>query len=691
MTYRISVDTGGTFTDVVVAKGPADVVIGKALTTHHRVFDGITTAIGVAAEQLNTTGDELLRNTSVFTYGTTRAINAVVTKRTAKTAFLTTAGFPDVLLFREGGKSNPSDFSLNFPAPYIPRRHTFEIAERISADGTIYKALDEELTRSVLRRIEAEGFEAIAVSLIWSIANPVHELRLAELIGEALPGVPYTLSHRLLPIMREYRRASATAIDASLKPLMQRHFREMEEDLRRAGYRGELLISTSVGGSMHVAEVADRPIHSLKSGPAMAPVAALHYITLERLNRNAIVVDTGGTTFDVGLVRDGALVYTRDTWLGPRFVGELVSMSTVDVRSIGAGGGSIAWIDSGGLLRVGPQSSGSSPGPASYGLGGNQPTVTDAAVVLGYIDPNFFVGGRLTLDVAAAERVIQALADRLGLSRNDTAFAILQVANEMMIKAIGELTVSEGLNPAESVVVAGGGAAGLNILPIARELGCSTVLVPKTASALSAYGMQVSDISTEHSGTFLSSTRRFDFEGVEATLRQIDAELDRFVATLPSVHPDKIRKTYFVEARYQSQVWELETELPARRIASQTDIEALAEAFHQAHERVYAVRDPASVVEFVNWKGRVAVQIESEPASITAGSRTTATVVPTRFREAFFGDGLVKTPIYRGAELAVGAEFSGPAVIEEPTTTIVIYPDMTVRVSGAGHFIVQIN
>ena len=318
MTYRISVDTGGTFTDVVVAKGPADVVIGKALTTHHRVFDGITTAIGVPAEQLNTTGDELLRNTSVFTYGTTRAINAVVTKRTAKTAFLTTAGFPDVLLFREGGKSNPSDFSLNFPAPYIPRRHTFEIAERISADGTIYKALDEELTRSVLRRIEAEGFEAIAVSLIWSIANPVHELRLAELIGEALPGVPYTLSHRLLPIMREYRRASATAIDASLKPLMQRHFREMEEDLRRAGYRGELLISTSVGGSMHVAEVADRPIHSLKSGPAMAPVAALHYITSERLNRNAIVVDTGGTTFDVGLVRDGALVYTRDTWLGPR-------------------------------------------------------------------------------------------------------------------------------------------------------------------------------------------------------------------------------------------------------------------------------------------------------------------------------------------------------------------------------------
>lgn len=690
MTYRVSVDTGGTFTDVVVTSDRGDVVIGKALTTHERVFKGITTAINVAAEQLNTTADQLLRDTNVFIYGTTRAINAVVTKRTAKTAFLTTAGFPDVLLFREGGKSNPSDFSVDFPQPYIPRRHTFEIAERVSADGSVYASLDEDQARSVLAKLRDSGFEAIAVSFIWSIANPVHELRIAELIEEVLPGVPYTLSHKLLPIMREYRRASATAIDASLKPLMQKHFKEMEGDLRLAGYTGELLISTSVGGTMHVAEVAERPIHSLKSGPAMAPVAALHYATLEKLNRSIIVADTGGTTFDVGLVRDGALVYTRDTWLGPRFVGELVSMSTVDVRSIGAGGGSIAWIDSGGLLRVGPQSAGSSPGPASYGLGGDQPTVTDAAVVLGYIDPDFFVGGRLTLDVAAAERVTQALADRLGLGKHEAAFAVLQVANEMMIKAIGELTVSEGLNPAESLVVAGGGAAGLNILPIARELGCSTVLVPKTASALSAYGMQVSDISTEYSGTFLTSTRSFDAAGVEATLRRIDSELDRFVATLPSVRPDQIRKTYFVEARYQSQVWELETEMPHRTVASAAEVQALAEAFHQTHERVYAVRDPASVVEFVNWKGRVAVHNGAESVAVDDAVQV-ADAVPTRFREAYFGAGLVKTPIYRGAELAGGAEFEGPAVIEEPTTTIVIYPEMKVRVSNAGHFIVQIN
>jgi N-methylhydantoinase A len=690
MPYRISVDTGGTFTDVVVADGQGGLVIGKAITTHDRIFEGIAAALGVAAEQLTIPVERLLRETDVLIYGTTRAINAVVTKRTAKTALLTTEGFPDILLFREGGKSDPSDFSRNFPQPYIPRRHTFEIIERVNSSGSIHTALDENQTRAVIGRLGAERFEAIAVSFIWSIANPAHELRVGALIEELLPGVPYTLSHQLLPIMREYRRASATAIDASLKPLMQKHFREMEADLRQAGHSGDLLVSTSVGGCMSIAEVTERPIHILKSGPAMAPVAALYYAELEGLNRNVIVADTGGTTFDVGLVRDSALVYTRDTWLGPRFVGELVSMSTVDVRSIGAGGGSIAWIDSGGLLRVGPQSAGSVPGPASYGHGGDQPTVTDAAVVLGYVDPDFFVGGRLSLDGSAAERVIQNLADRLGRPKLDTAFAILQVANEMMIKAIGELTVSEGLNPAESLLVAGGGAAGLNILPIAKELGSSTVLIPKTASALSAFGMQVSDISTEHSGTLLTSTRRFDIEGVATTLRRIDDELNRFVSALPTVLPEQVRKSYFVEARYQSQVWELETELPSRDIVSPEDVARLAEAFHQTHERIYAIRDPRSAVEFVNWKGRVAVRTTDRPARAET-LPTPVSANPLNRRPAFFGVGVVDTPVYRGSALPPGAVVVGPAVIEEPTTTIVIYPGMSARVSAAGHFIVQIN
>ncbi|MBT6442115.1 MAG: hydantoinase/oxoprolinase family protein, partial [Alphaproteobacteria bacterium] len=380
MVFRIAVDTGGTFTDAVIADEDGHQTIGKSLTTPDRIFEGMRGAITVAAEERGLGLDDVLGDAEMLIYGTTRATNAVVTGNIAKTAFVTTTGFRDVLVFREGGKFNPHDYATEYPEPYIPRRRSFEIDERIGAEGDIVRPLDEAQARRVIETLKERGFEAVAVSFIWSIANPAHELAIGRLLDELLPGVPYTLSHQLLPIVREYRRASATAIDASLKPLMQHHLQEMEEDLRAAGFAGETLASTSVGGCQHVAELVERPIHTLKSGPAMAPVAGKAYCAIEDLGGDVIVCDTGGTTFDVGLVRDAGLVYTRDSWLGRQWLGHLVAMSTVDVRSVGAGGGSIAWIDPGGLLRVGPQSAGAMPGPACYGQGGDQPTVTDAAV-----------------------------------------------------------------------------------------------------------------------------------------------------------------------------------------------------------------------------------------------------------------------------------------------------------------------
>ena len=406
MGFRISVDTGGTFTDVVIADAHGIRALGKALTTPERIFAGMRTAIEVAAQELGLSGKALLSKTDMLIYGTTRATNAVVTKSTAKTAFLTTQGFRDILVLKEGGKYDPHDYSYDYPPPYIPRRYTFEIDERVDAQGNVVRPLDQNQARDVVRILAQRHFEAVAVCLLWSIANGSHEKEIAKLIEQELPGIPYTLSHELVPIVREYRRASTTAIDASLKPLMQRHLREMEADLRAAGFSGELLIGTSGGGCQHVTEVAGRPVTMLKSGPAMAPVAGKAYVTIEDLGRDAIVCDTGGTTFDVGLVRDGDLVYTRDSWLGRRWLGHMVAMSSVDVRSIGAGGGSIAWIDAGGLLRVGPQSAGAVPGPACYGAGGDQPTVTDACVVLGWFDPDYFNGGRMKLDAGAAHRVV---------------------------------------------------------------------------------------------------------------------------------------------------------------------------------------------------------------------------------------------------------------------------------------------
>ncbi len=689
MGYRISVDTGGTFTDMVLLDEDDRFHVGKALTTSDRISEGMFAALDVIAEALGKTAKTLLAETDILIYGTTRATNAIVTKKTARTAFLTTSGFRDVLVFKEGGKHGPHDYSYDYPQPYIPRRHTFEIDERTGSGGDIVRPLDEAQARTVVETLKARGFEAVAVSLLWSIANNEHEAKIGELIEEIMPGVPYTLSHRLAPILREYRRASATAIDASLKPLMQAHLRRMQSDLRDAGFAGDLLVSTSVGGFQEIETLVERPINTLKSGPAMAPVAARAYAAVEHMGGDVIVCDAGGTTFDVGLVRDGQLVYSRDSWLGPLWTGDIIGASTVDVRSIGAGGGSIAWVDPGGLLRVGPQSAGSVPGPACYGGGGREPTVTDAALVLGYIDPDYFNGGRLTLDRAAAEAVIGTLAATLGKDVDETAHAILVIANELMIKAIGEITVNDGVNPRESVVVAGGGAAGFNIMPIARELGCETVILPRTASALSACGMQYSSIVFEATRSRFTDSAGFDRTGVNAALDEIDAELLAFRDSLGIAAASEVTIEYFVEARYRAQVWELDTALSKPHLDDDADVAELIEAFHRTHDRVYAVRDDESPVECVNWKGRISIRPFEPPPSPDPSDATHAPDAATT-RDCYFGDGVrVPTPIYRGADLTAGAAVSGPAIVEEPTTTIVVYPGMSARLSVAGDYILN--
>ena len=689
MGYRISVDTGGTFTDMVVLDQDGQFHVGKALTTPDRISEGMFNALKVVAEHFGTTPKDMLATTDLVIYGTTRATNAIVTKQTARTAFLTTTGFRDVLVFKEGGKHGPHDYSYDYPQPYIPRRHTFEIDERIGSAGEVVRPMDEAQTRAVIENLKVRGFEAIAVSLLWSIANEAHEKRLGELIEEILPGVPYTLSHQLAPILREYRRASATAIDASLKPLMQAHLRQMQTDLKESGFAGDLLISTSVGGCQEVESLVARPINTLKSGPAMAPVAARAYSAMEHMGGDVIVCDTGGTTFDVGLVRDGYLVYSRDSWLGPLWTGNIMGTSTVDVRSVGAGGGSIAWVDPGGLLRVGPQSAGSVPGPACYGSGGDQPTVTDAALVLGYIDPDFFNGGRLSLDRDAAVTVISKLAETLGKGVDETANAIMVIANELMIKAISEITVNDGLNPRESVIVAGGGAAGFNIMPIAQELGCDTVILPRTASALSACGMQYSSIVFEATRSRFTDSQNFDREGANRALDEIEAELMAFRDSLGTAKDASIEIEFFAEARYRAQVWELDTAMPKPRLANDADVAELVEAFHQTHERVYAVRDEDSPVECVNWKGRISIRPFDPPPAPEPSSLENTPSAATK-RECFFGgDARVATPIFRGPELVTGDKVKGPAIIEEPTTTIVIYPGMSARLSAAGNYILD--
>ncbi len=690
MGYRITVDTGGTCTDVVVVNDAGTLITGKAITTPARIFQGIEDALRVVAGQLQVDVRSLLQEADIFVYATTRATNAIIEGTTARTALLVTQGFPDVLVLREGGKLNPFDFTEPFPEPYIPRRRTFEINERVNSEGQIVVPLDEGQARSTVENVHRHAVDAVAVCFLWSIVNPVHEEAMGRLLDEVLPGIPYTLSHKLNPIIREYRRASSTAIDASLKPLMQTHLREMQEDVRTAGFRGEIFAATSFGGVMHVEDLMQRPIYAVKSGPAMAPVAGRAYGQAEISTGNVIACDTGGTSFDVSLVRDGLIKFTRETWLGKPFTGHLLGLSSVDARSIGAGGGSIAWIDSGGLLRVGPRSAGAEPGPACYGRGGDSPTVTDAALVLGYIDPDYFLGGRMCLDTHAAHRTLAALASDLAATPEQAAQAILTIANEHMVQAIEGITINEGVDPRESLLVAGGGAAGMNILSIARELGCSRVLVPRTAGVLSACGIQYSDIVTEFSVSKLAYTGDFPYATVNKTLRTITASLDEVSSRLCAKGFTQFQTDYFVEARYPYQAWELDVPLATSQFTTPSDVDAMVAAFHAVHERVFAVQEPGQQIECVYWKGRLTAFLDRPLLRTTPPDGTQPT--PSRYRCAYFADlGKTETPIYLGEALTPGMVMSGPAIIEEPTTTIVVYPYASATVTDLGNYMLAVH
>jgi N-methylhydantoinase A len=685
MSFRIAVDTGGTFSDVVVTNNETrELWVNKALTTSERVFDGISDALKLLAGQLGLDLQTLLGETSLFTYGTTFSTNAIITGDTARTAFLTTAGHPDTLVLREGGKHNPFDFRGQYPEPYVPRRLTYEVPERVSSEGEVIVPLDEARVVEIAADLRRRKVEAVAVCFLWSIANPAHEQRVGEILERELPDVPVTLSHVLNPILREYRRASSAAIDASLKPLMQRHLRQMEKDLKDSGFKGELLVGTSFGGVLTVQDVAARPIYTVNSAPAMAPVAGRANAPDEE---NLIVCDMGGTSFDVSLVRGGYLKFTRETWIGPQFTGHMTGLSAVDIKNIGAGGGSIAWLDSGGLLRVGPQSAKANPGPACYGRGGTLPTVTDASVVLGHIDPDFFLGGRIRLSRDAAVTAIKDhVAEPLGLTIERAAHAILTIANENMVNAIRSITINEGLDPRSSLLIGGGGAGGMTIGRIAEQLDCERVLVPRTAGALSASGGLFSDIVSEFSLSLRTDTAHFDFDGINEGLGRLDAQMDAFFERLGTPKNEQARE-FFVEARYPHQVWELEVPLAGSRFAGEADVRAMIEAFHVVHERVFAVSEPDQGIECIYWKARATARLPKPNLRQREATKTGSDAAMATHDAWFGGTKPVATPRFHGPSLAPGAIIEGPGIIQEPTTTIVVFPEWTARVLDTGDYL----
>ena len=680
---RFAVDTGGTFTDLIVEDDDDGLHMFKASTTPDDPIRGVLDSLQVAADGLGLPLGELLGKGSLFIHGTTHAINAIVTGNTARTAFLTTEGHRDILVFREGGRMEPFNFTVPYPEPYIPRALSFEIPGRILADGREMRGFDEAATRAVLATLKEKKVEAIAVCLLWSIINPAHEERVGALIEEMLPGVPYTLSHRLNPSLREYRRASSAAIDASLKPQMQSYMKNLTGRLSEAGFGGRVLIVTSQGGVMDAADIADSPIHLINSGPSMAPVSGRYFAAADEGYDTAVIADTGGTTYDVSLVRRGRIPWTRETWIGQPYRGHMTGFPSVDVKSIGAGGGSIAWVDEGGMLHVGPQSAGAVPGPACYGGGGTLPTVTDASLVLGHLDPDFFLGGAMKLDLKAARAAIEThVAGPTGLSVEEAATAVIAIATENMVQAIVDITVNQGIDPNSAVLIGGGGAAGLNSTLIGRRLNSPRVVIPEVGAALSAAGAMMSDLTSQSRRTFFVTSDRFDFDGVNRVLAELEAQCQAFIEG-PGQGSLSQEIEFFAEARYPDQVWEIEVPLAGARFQGPDDVAALVQAFHEVHEDIFAIADPESGIEVVGWTASVKCRLrETENASLVAHDVDGS---GDRSRTVYFpGVGQTRATVRRFEAMRVGEILAGPAIIESPFTTVVVDPGATAERRASG-------
>ena len=686
---RFACDTGGTFTDLVVEDETGGVEMFKAPTTPSDPINGVLASLELAAEKHDLQLAEYLAQGEVFIHGTTHAINAILTGNTARTAFLTTAGHPDVLLLREGSRPRAFDHSAEYPQPYVPRALTFEIPGRFDAQGAELEPLEEDVVREAVQRLADLDVEAVSICLLWSIVNPAHELRVGEILAAELPGVPVTLSHELNPSWREYRRASSAAIDASLKPLMARYLGGLTNRLAEAGFTGRVLCLTSQGGMVDAEALAQTPIHAVNSGPALAPIAGAHYNRIEDgTTEYAIVADTGGTTYDVSLVRGETIPWTRETWVGGAYKGHMTGFPSVDVRSIGAGGGSIAWVDSGGVLHVGPQSAGADPGPACYGRGGTHATVTDASLVLGHLDASYFLGGALALDEEKARAALLAdVAEPLGLEVEPAAWAVIDVATESMVQAILGITVNQGIDPARATLIGGGGAAGLNSVFVARRLRCQRLIIPDTGAALSAAGALMSSLTVEHRAVNFTTTTNFDGSGVATTIAGLQSRCHSFLRDAGVADGDG-EITFGVEARYENQAWEIPVELGSDA-STATSMEAVAERFHKTHRDVFAIDDPHSAIELVSWWARASADTRGgtpfgrlhETSGTTLESTTRRVYLPTEAN--------VDADVIPWATLESGEPRNGPAIVESPFTTVVLDSASSFEKTTSGNLVIH--
>jgi len=685
--YRIGIDVGGTFTDFVLVRPDGALELSKVPTTLDDQSRGVMLGIARLAQDRGLTSRELLAATDLVVHGTTTADNTMIEMNGALTGLVTTAGHRDTIDIRRGYKEDIWDPALPAPTPIAPRRRRFGIPERLDATGAVVRPLDEAATRDALRRLHLQKVESIAVCLLFSYLNPAHEKRVRELAREECPGARVSLSHEVMPSAPEFERTSTTLIDAYVGPRVATYLERLGSALRDAGYAGDLLIMQSNGGITTADQLAKRAVAAMGSGPT-GGVNGACAVAKRAGVRDFIAIDMGGTSYEVCLVRGGEpRVASFWNWQHRYLVG----LPMIEMHSIGAGGGSIAYVEAG-ALKVGPRSAKADPGPICYGRGGSEPTVTDANVMLGYLSSEALCGGDFKLTTAGVRDAIEEKVARpLGIDAIEAAHGIFRIVNANMSNAIRRVSSQAGQDPREFELVVYGGNGPVHAGKQAEELGITRLLVPKTSPAFSALGLLVADYQVDRQRTYLSSASSASPEAIEDIFRALEAE------ALAELAPAKLAKRDIVFERllhfcYPGQTFDMAVAAPkAGEAMDRADLARATEAFHDLHESIhtYAARDEEPLVRQVRLRAR---GITRKPAL----PRTEATTAPLASalrsrRPAYFDGEFLDTPVYDGERVGCGHEIEGPAIIEERFTTIVLYPGHRARLDENANYQIEVG
>ena len=694
--YRLGIDIGGTFTDAVLLnEETGEARTGKVPTTPDDLSRGFLNAV----KRILSDGGVSPKDIEYLVHATTIATNSIIEGKIARTGFVTTDGFRDMLEIARQIRPSLYDLQFEKPPPLVPRYLAFGVPERLDARGEVLVPLDEEAVRDVARTLKSEGVEAIAVCFLHSYINPDHEQRAGKILAHEFPEAIISLSSDVAPEFREYFRASTTVINAAISPVVAQYLRSIEDRLRSDGLTAELLVMQSSGGVLTFEAARDKPVFMVESGPAAGAVAAA-YLGVALGHPNVLSFDMGGTTAKTCLIQGGAPNVTKDYQVGGEAgrgsgafggaSGYPIRTPVIDLAEIGAGGGSIAWVDSGGVLRVGPQSAGAAPGPVCYAQGGDEPTITDANLVLGRLNPDYFLGGEIALDVDAAHRAIEERCARpLGMGLEEAAHGIVEIANAAMVNALRLVSVRRGHDPRDFVLVAFGGAGPVHANRIAAESDVPTVLVPTSPGIFSATGLLVTDLKHDYSVTMIQRTEELDADATEQAFARM-LEMGRGALARESMPPEEMSFERAADMRYYGQSFELTIPLPDQPLMGDALTE-VQQAFHREHEQAYGFAAKDEPIELVNLRVTATGNIVKPALRRLDRSGDDAAEALTGRREVYFEEtgGRTDCPIYNRYALSASAEVPGPAIVEERDSTTVLHPGYVARVDDYGNLLIR--